>query len=395
MSILVYPKPDTMHLLRKLLYSSLLLLLTGTTLHAQTVESQLSKPVLRCEDIRQNALEAIPRLYREQPIDSVIRAISFWEDKCKNSEELQRIKILVAIKNRNFSELLYDNNIIHYIDRFIEFKDLNSSSPPGGWFSLKEYNTFIAYNAFTKELARSLLPIVDTSKLEGYFCYLYADTGNTKKILDRSTFKNTSLVQYYSQYEATLRKRGLVHMALTGGNWIPTGAATLLGNHPYIGLEFGGRDEKNRLIFAMSFKFGKSTNTYQIKRNNQLYDTDHFFGGYLGLEYARKIVGNNTHLLEAILGAGVDGFDVYNPYNEDNEQMKPTSIFSYNFNGGIQYSFFYNKSKTAFLGLQAKYNVTNYRNKGGTDVTGNPITLGLVWGGAMTRGDHGYRQPRY
>ncbi|MBO9562184.1 MAG: hypothetical protein J7621_05390 [Niastella sp.] len=386
-----------MHLLRKLLYSSLPLLLTGITLHAQTVESQLMKPVLRCEDVRQNALEAIPRIYREQPIDSVIRAISFWEDKCKNSEELQRIKILVAIKNRHFSELLYDSNIIHHIDRFKEVKDLNSSSPPGWWYSYhpEDLKLLIAYNTFTKELARSLLPVVDTSKLESYFCYLYADTGNTKKILDKSTFKNTSLVKYYSEFQAAQRKQGGVHIALISGIWIPTGAATLLGNHPYIGLEYGGRDDKNRLVFTMSFKFIKSQNTYQIKRRDQLYDTDHFFGGYLGLEYGRKIVGNNTHLLEATLGAGVDGFDVYNSSNENSDQMKPVSILSYNFNGGAQYSFFYNKSKTDFFGLQVKYNVTNYRNKGGTDITGNPITIGLVWGGGRSRGYYGSRQPQY
>jgi hypothetical protein len=394
---LVYPKPDTMHLLRKLLYSSLLLLLTRTALHAQTVESQLTKPILRCEDIRQNALAAIPRIYREQPIDSVIRAISFWEDKCQNSEELQRIKILVAIKNRHFSELLYDSNIVHYIDRFKEVKDLNSSSPPVWWYGYnpEDLKLLMAYNAFTKELAHSLLPVVDTAKLESYFCYLYADTGNTKKILDKSSFKNTSLVKYYSQFQTVQRKQGRMHIAFIGGVWIPTGAATLLGNHPYIGLEYGGRDDKNRLVFTMNFKFVQSQNTYQIKRNDQLYDTDHFFGGYLGLEYGRKIAGNNTHLLEATIGAGVDGFDVYNSYNEDSEQMKPVSIITYNFNGGVQYSFFYNKSKTAFFGLQAKYNVTSYRNRGGTDVTGNPITIGLVWGGAMTRGDHGYRQLRY
>jgi hypothetical protein len=75
--------------------------------------------------------------------------------------------------------------------------------------------------------------------------------------------------------------------------------------------------------------------------------------------------------------------------------MKPLSILSYNLNGGIQYSLFYNKRKDAFLGFQARYHVTNYRNKGGTDLRGNPVTIGLVWGMAAARRYYPYRGLRY
>lgn len=398
MSILVCPKPDTMNLLRKLLYGSILLLLPGFSLHAQSVEEQLLKPILHCGDIKQNALSTIPRLYRQQPIDSVIRAISFWEGKCGGSEEAQRIKILVAIKNRNFSELLYDSTIIYHIGRFKEIKDLGND-PAAYWYGSNpdDRQRLIDYNAFTKEVARSLLPVVDTSSLENYFCHLYADTGNTKAIIDKTGFANTSLKNYYRKYDDNIRRMPRGYLALISGLWIPTGAATLLGNHPYIGLELGSRSEKNRLNLTLSFRFLKSQHTYQIKRKDQLYDTKDFFGGYIGLDYGRKLFGNSTHLFELTAGAGLDAIDVYHTSDEDlREQMKPLSILSYNVNGGIQYSLFYNKRKDAFLGVQARYNVTNYRNKGGTNLNGNPITVGLVWGGvASGRHYYPYRSLQY
>lgn len=383
-----------MNLLRICLYGSILLL-AGLPLYAQSVEEQLTKPVVRWEDVRLNALEAIPRLYRQQPIDSVIRAITFWERTCGRTEEIQRIKILVAVKNRHFSELLYDSTIVYHIDRFKEIKNL-CDDETDYWYKRNpdERKRLVEYNVFTKELARSLLPVADTSSLESYFCYLYADTGDIKPMLDKPRFANTSLKRYYIKSQEFERKQGRGYYAFTGGVWIPTGAATLLGNHPYLGLELGAFDDKNRINLALSFKFGKSPNTYQIKRHDQLYDTDDFFGGYIGLDYGRKIAGNNTHSLELTAGAGLDGFDVYHTSDEDErERMKPLSILSYNFNGGAQYSLFYNKSKSDFLGLQVKYNVTNYRNKGGTNLKGNPITIGLIWGMASPR--HRYYYSRY
>ena len=396
MSILVLPKPGTMNLLRKCFYGSILLL-AGLSLNAQSVEDQLTKPVVRCEDVRVNALEVIPHLYQQQPIDSVIRAITFWERTCGLTEELQRIKILVAIKNRHFSELLYDSTIVYYINRFKEIKDLKDDEA-GFWQERNpdDRKRLIEYNVFTKGLARSLLPVVDTSSLESYFCYLYADTGTARAILDKPKFEKTSLKRYYSKVQEYQRKQGRGYYAFTGGIWIPTGAATLLGNHPYVGLELGAFDDKNRINLSLNFKFGKSPNTYQIKRNGQLYDTDDFFGGYIGLDYGRKIAGNSTHSLELTAGAGLDGFDVYHTSDEyERDQMKPLSILSYNFNGGVQYSLFYNKRKSDFLGLQMRYNVTNYRNKGGTNLKGNPITVGLVWGMASPRDSYPHRYRSY
>jgi hypothetical protein len=386
-----------MNLLQKMLYSSSLLLITGFSLYAQSIEEQLVKPVIRCEDVRLNALQVIPNIYRQGPIDSVIRAISFWEGVCGPGEEILRIKILVAIRNRHFSELLYDSTITLYIDRFKFIKDLE----PGDLPYLHRPDSIaharlVGYNAFTKELARTLLPQTDTASLENYFCRLYADSGNTAAILDKPRFAQTSLKGYYKRNNERVRQQPRGYIALHTGLWIPTGAATLLGNHPYIGLELGSRGVKNRFILILSFKFIDSKNPYQIKRKDQLYETKDFFGGYIGLDYGRKIWGNDTHLFELTAGGGLDGFDVYHTSDEDKrDQMKPLSILTYNFNGGMQYSLFYNKRKDAFLGIQAKYNVTNYRNKGGTNLQGNPITVGLVWGVASRRSYYPNRDLRY
>ncbi|WP_315818943.1 hypothetical protein [Paraflavitalea speifideaquila] len=197
-----------MNLLQKMLHSGTLCLITGFSLHAQSIEEQLVKPVVRCEDVRLNALQVIPHMYRQGPIDSVIRAISFWEGVCGPTEEIQRIKILVAIRNRHFSELLYDSTIVLFIDRFKFIKDLEPGGLPYEYRRDSVSHTrLVGYNAFTKELARTLLPQTDTTSLENYFCRLYADSGNTAAILDKPGFAKTSLKGYYRRNDDRIRQR--------------------------------------------------------------------------------------------------------------------------------------------------------------------------------------------
>jgi hypothetical protein len=345
-----------------------------------SVETQLSKTVIRCEDIYLNALEVIPVLYQTQPIDSVIRAITFWEEKCNVSEASQRIKILVAIKNRSFSELLYDNNISLHITEYLRVRGV-SSIDSSGWFGsdVKYFKLLSHFNAFTKQLATQLLPLADTTTLEYFFASLYSDQPAVFKLLDNPRFTNTLLVQQEQKFKAESKKIPKGHFAVMTGIWLPTGKASLLGNHSYAGMQVGSKRAKNRFDLSLILRFGKSANTYQISRNGQLLDTRHYMGGYFGIDYGRELLSGRKYYLELVAGGGLDRCYVYHPKDkEDEQQKKPISIASYNLNTGFQYNVRINN--ILYVGFMAKYNIVHYNNKGGTSLSGQAIHTGIVLG---------------
>jgi hypothetical protein len=106
--------------------------------------------------------------------------------------------------------------------------------------------------------------------------------------------------------------------------------------------------------------------------------TNHFFGGYFGADVERTLLRLPKHQFDFLGGIGLDGFDTIETEGQNSGTDDGKSINSLNVNLGLGYKYFYNK--TGFLGLDAKYNMVNYRNTGGTDLSGNTVTLGLTLG---------------
>lgn len=109
--------------------------------------------------------------------------------------------------------------------------------------------------------------------------------------------------------------------------------------------------------------------------------TNHFFGGYLGLDGGYDIWRTKHQELQLLVGIGGDGFDAIK--EDKSKQLKPESTWSYNFNGGIGYRYYIKNS--FYIGVKAKYNIVNYALNGVVGFTGNPITAGLVIGGLSNR----------
>jgi hypothetical protein len=356
----------------------LCLLFCRTFSQSPGVEGLLTKPIVNCETVYNNALEVIPQIYASNSIDSVVRAIGFWESVCGVTEPGQRMKILVAIRNRNFSELLYDSNIVRYIQSYRYLVRYLASSGDHYELGRIDAERLKSFNAFTESLALSLMEVADTSSLEYFFCRLYANQTGMDEYPDHPKFSNSRLARFRENHTTRLKRVSRSHVSITAGIWMPTGNASLLGNHPELGFQLGFKKLKNRFDFGLAFRFIHSANNYQILRNGQLFNSKHFLGGLAGLEYAREFHSRKNHFIEVIGGFGADGFDVWNSDKDDAEIMKPLSIWSFNVNGGFQYNLM--MKPTTYLSFRTQYHFMKYNNKGGTSLSGNAITAGLVLG---------------
>jgi hypothetical protein len=68
-----------------------------------------------------------------------------------------------------------------------------------------------------------------------------------------------------------------------------------------------------------------------------------------------------------------------NDYGEDDKILR-----SWNVNGGLVLKYYFKADK--YFGIHARYNLVNYSNFGGTDISGDYLSLKLVYGGLTTLG---------
>ena len=363
-----------------------------TSVFAQTDLDKMmtQKRVPNCADITLNATDLIVKYANRQDYDSVKIILDYWEQKCPKNTLALNTKILLAIKDRTFTELMYDSIIIYHVANYVNHYDppkVKNSYFSGRYGYYGPYAIFENYpdfNNFTKQLAQELLPLQAEGSVEKLFCLLYADNefDAIKEIRFNPAYKGTKIKAFYDkEVDKNLNRSSDAHLSLVMGLWSPMGKARVLGNHPTVGFQFGGRYKKTIYSGNVTFKFLATPTRYQTIYRDSLKSTNHFFGGYIGLDVDRELLRWQKSEIDVLAGIAYDGFDAIKAdNNNNNNNNNGKTIGSLNLNVGIGYKR-YVKRGTNYWGIQGKYNFLNYKNTGGTDLSGNVYTLNLVWGG--------------
>ncbi len=165
--------------------------------------------------------------------------------------------------------------------------------------------------------------------------------------------------------------------AAVGGIWAPTGNLSLVGAHPYLGFRLGVVKKKITIDFSANFKFINSPKSYNVLKDGILYSTRHFFGGYIGIDGDYVLLYKKQHKITFVGGLAYDGFDALTKPNNGVDK----TINAFNLNIGLAYRFY--RASDRYLEVQAKYNLVNYDNVGGTDLSGKSLTIGFLIGGLL------------
>jgi hypothetical protein len=144
--------------------------------------------------------------------------------------------------------------------------------------------------------------------------------------------------------------------------------------------------------------FTKSPNTYEIMQDDTLFTTNHFEQYYIGYDMAQSIAYNKRHDLAILGGIGYDAIVGLTRSRNGNydANLKPKVMKTLNLNFGIGYKFFLTNKVAettihkSYLGINAKYNIVNYKNSFGTNMSGNTFTITLSYGG-LTKSIDSYR----
>jgi len=342
------------------------------------IEKLMTKRLLNCTDIAYNCSLLIPGYFHDGKIDTVQMFMAYWEGKCGIDEPLMRVKILLAINEGRFQESLYDDRIID----LLLYHQFNMKAAADTVRQTRKLYSFYplddGFDLFTVSLAQSLL-IQKKYKtdLERLFCEFYGGAVDALFLeLSSAQYDDTQLKAYYLRYLGATLSLSDVHFGLSAGYWMPSGSNDVLGNHPAIGALLGGKFNKLLLALAIELRFLKAKETYTIRHDGRLIESRHFLGGFLGVEGGRELLRTNRHEIDLIGGMGLDGFDALSTDNDRDGK----SVFSLNLNLGLGYRHFLKAHGINYIGVEIRHNWLNYATGGGTDLSGNAISLRLIYG---------------
>jgi hypothetical protein len=341
------------------------------------IENMMTRKVLTCEDVTLNAMSLLPGLHRKSDTKLIDEILLYWRRTCGVTEPYLSFKALYDIEHCFFLELPSLPSQMEEYRRVVMKRNSPASRQSTTRYVHDSFYSFI--KSWSQHLSEQ---DVGRKPVERFLLLFYANPSDSLvKALEHDKDHYSGLHDAYikNKHPNVYQSRAIVN--LYAGTWVPTGALALVGKHPFIGFRIGFARDRMRYFIDLNFKFLKSANDYYVPKGDSLYRTNHFFGGYVGAGISYEIFRNSSHCLDLQVSVGYDGFDAIAVKDGDSKPVVSKSLGSLNVNGGVGYKFYFGEYTTIeHCGLDIRYNYLNYRNRGGTPLTGGALMVGLVLG---------------
>jgi hypothetical protein len=195
----------------------LLLLFLSSSIFGQDDDIEkiiMKKRALTCDDIFFNVTSIIPEMYQRGSIDSLNAVVDFWKNECDKTESLQRVRIVLAIKNNTFSEDLYYKDIFDLLIQYkaaaaniFNDKEMLDGDIPKNYYVGNNVYNYRALFFFTQDLSKTiLLTRNDLNPLEKFFLEFYTNKIQSFTILESPEFKGYKIYVYYNYNKSINRQ---------------------------------------------------------------------------------------------------------------------------------------------------------------------------------------------
>lgn len=340
--------------------------------------------VTDCRELQYQSMQLIPLYYTSRDFDTANAILNYWAANCQLDETIFRTRILFAIDAGTFSDSLFKNtDFTYFLDIYKELSEdtagISLQNYP--YYYVEEFPLLRWYKTFTDSIAIRCIKYKDISPEEYFFVNYYLHPADSSyKMIRGKQFNNTTLKTIVTspKYGELSEIQG--HYALGSGVWAPNQNLGLLGNHPYLEGQLGIRYERILADFTLDLKFGSSPNKYQVVIDGNPVDTQKYFGFCVRVDFGYQILMLRSTELFFIGGLGPDIINAYYEVNDpDDENDDVTKLLnSFNLNLGASYRLYLKNEH--YLAFTGRYHRLNFRNKGGTDLKGNAVTIGLEYG---------------
>lgn len=358
-------------------------LLSGSTSFAQTPDlgHLMTENLLNCQDIAYNSLRLIPEYYDRGEVDSAYMVLDYWEMACGIPEQAARTRIVFSLLegDRNYQndpELL-DKLLSYYASDESPYMYIYMPGPGYYTVPLPE-ERLLGYEIFIKQALRRKEKEGKWNRIDEFVAQYYS--GNKDPLfraLNNNELEGTVLQNRYHQKVDDAMSLADLDMEMYAGAMIYDGNASALGVKPQIGFKIGGKKKGFLYHLLIDVRFLKSANTYQVYDQDSLFTTDKYFGYYMGLEGGYEFLKTDKHGLNLVAGIGYEGFTAVNM--DADEDLDAVEVGSLNLHLGGGYRYYYTQTGS-YIGLAAQYSFLDYNTHGGTDLSGNALSIRLSWG---------------
>ena len=329
-----------------------------------------------CYQIAQNSIIQIDHYLVRQQIDSVDVVLNYWEYKCGTNPELLTLQELFNIYKTGASSystlwldyFAYDRTYSFQFNRF-------------GYSHEEQTNK---YDKLRNQIAQLAEKVPNLSELDKAFVEFHLKKNKWLfEGLSKHKFEGERIQTLYNAKVARLAFVPLFRYEINGGAWIPQRNASLLGAHPTLGVKLGVNFKRITHDIVANLKFANTKNQYQVIKPDSTYNTNYFFGGYIGYQLGIKLIQSEKVQGSVIACIGYDGFSAVKKESSDNNTDTPEqpSVIVQSFAASTGLSLTYNWSPFGYLGADILYHFTNFSTNGGTNLSGDVIELKLTIGG--------------
>ncbi len=355
----------------------LLLSVLSTAVPGQTaLDSLLERKVVNCEDVSVNAAGLIvPALINER-MDSVRLVLEAWRSKCGRIEPVVRTGLLLELANKNISDTLFPESLLGHVLDYRAYTRWLAATGGGGAEG-------VSYDDVIRSWAKELNSYHSIASLPYAISEFYGtDTEKLLPGLANGEWGHTGLAKAYRAELARYMDLYEVHFAGFLGLWSPMGDLAILGSHPELGFQGGFKRKRMNYDLTIAFRTGSSAEPYRARRpkvSDSLEWTSHFFGGHVGLDLGWDLWSKGRHELQVNTGIAFDGFDAFSTDRDDSDRNGSAS--SLDLSGGATYRYYV--GPYSYLGIQVKYHWVDYSRGDVVELTGQPLTLRVIYGGLI------------
>jgi hypothetical protein len=317
-----------------------------------------------------------PKYYFSGKDDSVKMIIDYWKSRCGMSEEIYRAEVLLTISSKKSLDD-YDSGFLGYLLTYKNDVKANENGAKSNY--AEDPSSEIAeYNTFTTTLAKELKSNQKDGSIEFLVCEFYANNFSPLlTALENNHLAGTTLQQAYGNFKKELRDSFSGHTGFIAEYWLPTHKAKILGNHPGVGFSFGFKFARFSVDMTCVGRFLKSKNTYSTFFHDSLYTTKRYSGSYVGLDLEHLLVQGNQSGISLLGGIARDAITLIKEDKKTGQER--VDIASLNLNLGLGYRY-YNTTFKRYVGIQARFNLLDYNTNGGTNLSGNAVSVRLTFG---------------
>jgi hypothetical protein len=336
-----------------------------------------------CRKYHYNFERKAPRLYDADQRDSILDIIEYIKTECGPASNLEIARILLLADMGGFSDSLIGSSTISQMLWFRSEQeyllDWQRRSLLYGYPRNLD-NTYDNFHSFLTGIAEQAASDPEISPMGQTIGLYYSgqfDSAFTR--VQSNELEGTALRENYDDFVQRVKnefsRRG--HIGFQVGDWIPKGNINRLGKHPDIGLQLGGEGNLFRGDAVISYKFLSAKEKYQVDSLGQLVPTDEFNCWLFGAEGGVKFIDRGRISTDLFIGVGWEVLLSVVEAGDPNTQKTHSSPF---FSFGLRQRIFLDKRSGWYVGGAVRYSIVDYSNSGGTDLSGNALTVSIVTG---------------